>query len=84
YCSGLAPIAQVPSDLAVPNDGPIKIGYYSNDYHHHATMSLITEVLELTDRERFEIVAYSYDRKPNNPQRERLVAAVDRFVDVQD
>lgn len=68
----------------VPRSGRIRIGYLSNDYHNHATLKLLTEVLEATDRDRFETIAYSYDRKPGDADRARMAAAVDRFVDVQD
>lgn len=67
---------------AAPSGGRIRIGYLSNDYHNHATMKLLTAVLERTDRTRFETFAYSYDRLPEDPDRQRAAAAVDRFVDV--
>lgn len=62
--------------------GRLRIGYLSNDYHNHATMKLLTAILERTDRDRFETFAYSYDHLPGDPDRERVAKAVDRFVDV--
>jgi protein O-GlcNAc transferase len=76
-----------PCDVSLPDppkDGLLRIGYLSNDFHNHATMKLITEMWQQTDRDRFETIAYSYDKNPDNPDRARAVAAVDRFVDVQD
>lgn len=73
--------------LAAPLPKPpgrerLRIGYFSNDFHNHATMKLLTEVLECTDRERFEIVAYSYDSTPDDAERTRVRAAFDRFENV--
>jgi predicted O-linked N-acetylglucosamine transferase (SPINDLY family) len=74
--------------LDVPMPAPpaqgerLRIGYFSNDFHNHATLKLLTEALERTDRSRFEVVAYSYDAFPEDGERTRLKAAVDRFEDV--
>lgn len=38
----------------------IRIGYFSSDIRLHATMYLIQRMFELHDRERFEIIIYSY------------------------
>ncbi len=62
----------------------LRIGYFSNDFHNHATMKLLVETLERTDRSRFEIVAYSYDSVPEDAERVRARAAFDRFEDVAD
>ena len=48
----------------------------------HATATLIAELLELHDRERFEVRLYSYGPDDGTPMRRRLVAAFDAFVDV--
>ncbi len=45
-------------------------------------MKLLTEVLECTDRKRFEIIAYSYDAMPEDAERVRARAAFERFEDV--
>lgn len=60
----------------------IRIGYLSADFHTHATAYLIAELLELHDRSRFEIYAYSYGPDENSPMRKRLKAACDHFVDI--
>lgn len=38
----------------------IRIGYFSNDYHNHATLKLISGVLRNHDRTRFELHCYDY------------------------
>ncbi len=44
----------------------IRVGYLSNDFfEQHATMKLMGRVLELHDRERFEITLYCHSRASN-------------------
>jgi predicted O-linked N-acetylglucosamine transferase (SPINDLY family) len=78
-----APEAPLAAPMPAQADrGRLRIGYFSNDFHNHATMKLLTEVLECTDRERFELVAYSYDSTPEDAERTRVRAAFDRFENV--
>jgi protein O-GlcNAc transferase len=61
----------------------IRVGYYSADYHNHATTYLMAELFERHDRERFEMVAFSYGPDKRDEMRGRLSAAFDQFVDVR-
>lgn len=61
----------------------IRLGYLSADFHAHATAYLMAEVFELHDRERFEVIAYSYGPDDGSPMRARLNKAFDRFEDVR-
>jgi predicted O-linked N-acetylglucosamine transferase (SPINDLY family) len=61
----------------------IRLGYYSADYHNHATAYLMAELFERHDRERFEVVAFSYGLDGRDDMRRRLAAAFDQFVDVR-
>jgi predicted O-linked N-acetylglucosamine transferase (SPINDLY family) len=60
----------------------IVIGYLSADFHNHATSYLIAELLEQHDRNRFEIIAFSYGPNDRSSLRRRMEHAV-RFVDVE-
>jgi predicted O-linked N-acetylglucosamine transferase (SPINDLY family) len=62
--------------------GRIRIGYFSSDFHDHATLYLMIGLLEHHDKSRFEIHAFSHG--PNKPceMRERLIDAVDAFHDI--
>jgi predicted O-linked N-acetylglucosamine transferase (SPINDLY family) len=62
----------------------ITIGYLSADFYEHATAHLISQLLELHDRHRFRIIAYSYGPDDCSPARARLVQAFERFVDIRD
>ncbi len=61
----------------------IRLGYLSADFHQHATAALAAELFEQHDRERFEVVAYSYGPDDAGPMRARLTRAFDRFVDIR-
>ncbi len=61
----------------------LRVGYFSADFHDHATAHLIAEMLECHDRGRFEITAFSFGPPADDPWRRRVASAVDRFLDVR-
>lgn len=61
----------------------ITIGYYSADYHNHATSYLLAGVLECHDRNHFEIICFSYGPDIRDEMRSRIMSAVDQFIDVR-
>ena len=67
-----------------PADGRIRVGYFSADFHDHATMHLLAGTLRCHDRAAFEISAFSYG-PPREGDAMRLFArgAVDHFVDIR-
>lgn len=77
----IAPLA--PRPLAQRRPGRVRLAYFSNDMHLHATAYLLARVLELHDRERFEVFVYSYGPDDGSSMRRRLEAAVEHFVDLQ-
>ncbi|CAN2532077.1 hypothetical+protein [Methylocapsa aurea] len=62
--------------------GKLRIGYVSSDLREHAVGFAMTDVLESHDRAHFEIHAYYCGIARNDPTRERIVAAVDRWTDI--
>jgi predicted O-linked N-acetylglucosamine transferase (SPINDLY family) len=72
-----------PTFPAAKTGAKLKIGYFSADFHDHATMYLMAELFELHDRETFEIHAFSYGKPSQDKMRQRLVDAVDQFHDVR-
>jgi predicted O-linked N-acetylglucosamine transferase (SPINDLY family) len=60
----------------------IHVGYFSADFHDHATSYLIGELFELHDRSRFRITAFSFGPNSGSEMRSRLMAACDEFIDV--
>jgi len=63
-------------------DGRVRIGYMSSDFFDHATAFLISELIEVHDRTKYEIIAYSHGPDDGSPVRKRLVNAFDRFTDI--
>ncbi len=61
----------------------LRIGYLSTDFRRHATAYLVAELFERHDRERFEIIGYSYGYEDNSEERKRLIRSFDRFVDLE-
>jgi predicted O-linked N-acetylglucosamine transferase (SPINDLY family) len=64
-----------------PN-GKIRIGYYSADFHNHATAYLIAELFEMHDRSRFELVGFSFGSKWRDEMGLRVAASFEHFIDV--
>lgn len=61
----------------------LKIGYFSADFRLHPLAFLISEMIELHDRTKFKIIAYSYGVNDQSPARKRLEQAFDTFNDVR-
>jgi predicted O-linked N-acetylglucosamine transferase (SPINDLY family) len=61
----------------------VRIAYLSADFHRHATAYLITELFELHDRTRFELLGVSFGEDDKSEMRSRLVRSFDQFHDVR-
>ncbi len=84
YAAQLARAPQMryaPSSARAPADSRLRIGYLSSDLHAHATAYLMAEVFERHDRQRVEVFAYSCGPNDGSAMRDRLVRAVDHFID---
>ena len=62
----------------------LTIGYFSCDFHEHPVGRLVAELIELHDRSRFEVIAFSFGAQTNDPLQQRLTRAFDRFFDLRD
>lgn len=60
----------------------IKLGYYSADFHRHATAHLIAELFERHDRRKFEVFAFSFGPATGDEMQERLRKGAEHFIDV--
>ena len=81
---------QYPKKNALPKIEPyqkhprIRIGYFSADFHNHATMHLMAELFEFHNKTLFEIIAFSFGPDKQDEWRERAVNSFDKFIDVRD
>jgi len=67
-----------------PRDKKIRIGYYSSDFYNHATTYLMAELFELHDKNKFELIAFSFGIEQKDEMRKRVSAAFDQFIDIRD
>ena len=61
----------------------IRIGYFSADFRSHAVSFLTAELFELHDKNRFEIIAFSFGEDDKSEIRSRLINSFDQFIDVR-
>jgi protein O-GlcNAc transferase len=79
YASGEA----YPAVSAPRRHPKIRIGYFSSDFHQHATAILMAGLFEAHDRAQFDVTAFSFGPETNDRMRQRLKASFDRFIDVR-
>ena len=60
----------------------LRIGYFSADFHDHATMYLMAQVFAAHDKAQYEIFAYSYGPNSHSAIRNKLINEVDVFHDI--
>lgn len=60
----------------------IRLGYFSSDFHSHATSHLMVELFEYHNKDKFEIYAFSFGKNDNSEIRNRLNKSFDKFFDV--
>lgn len=61
----------------------IRLGYFSADFHSHATALLMAGLFEAHDRSQFELIALSFGPDSDDPLTKRVRTAFDKFVDVR-
>jgi protein O-GlcNAc transferase len=74
-----------PGRIPVPEPsahGRIRLGYFSADFHDHATAWLTAGLFERHDKSRFEVVAFSSGRPARDAMQRRLEPCFDRFFDI--
>ena len=75
------PAMGVPDFASTTKDSKIRIGYFSADFHEHATMHLMAEMFEKHDRSRFEFIAFSFGPVTNDPWQTRAKTTFDKFIE---
>ena len=83
YASEKYGSASIVTPRAAERSAPIRIGYFSADFHDHAVMFQLARMFELHDRTRFSVHAYSFGPSQDSPMRARLKQAFDSFHDVR-
>lgn len=83
WAAPLANVNAVPARRRVRRAGRLRLGYFSADFHSHATAFLAAGLFEQHDRSRFEVIGYSTGPDDGSPMRARVMRAFDRFVDLR-
>jgi predicted O-linked N-acetylglucosamine transferase (SPINDLY family) len=60
----------------------IRLGYYSADFRTHAVAILIAELIEIHNKEQFELIAFSLGPDVKDEMQNRISKAFDQFIDV--
>ena len=72
-----------PKDLNNSKNKKIRIGYYSADYSDHPVAYLTSQLFELHDRNKFEVIAFSFGRETKSLIKKRLIKGFDQFIEVR-
>lgn len=80
---GVAPEPFAPPLPPATPAARLRIGYFSADFHDHATMVLLSGVLRHHDRSRFEVHAYAFGKRIDAGLAARLGQELDGFHDVR-
>ena len=84
YAEAQYPTINSPAVFAKRDRGQrIRVGYFSADFHNHATTYLMAELLEVHDKSKFELFGFSFGPDKDDPMRKRVSAAFDRLDDVR-
>ena len=70
--------------LKLNRKSKIRVGYFSADFKYHPVAILISKVLELHNRDKFEIFAYSFSTSDDDFYTNKIKRVVDNFRDVNE
>ena len=60
----------------------IRVGYFSGDFHNHATGCLMAELFELHNKSQLELIGFSFGPSKKDRMRQRLEKSFDHFIEV--
>ena len=84
YINDKHPISNtLPNINKYPKHQKIRIGYFSADFHNHATMHLMAELFEYHDKSKFELIAFSFGPDVQDEWRQKAISSFDQFIDVR-
>jgi protein O-GlcNAc transferase len=78
------PVLPPPLATAPYQHGKIRLAYISSDISHHPVATQVVQLIESHDRSRFEVIGVGTNPDDGSPQRRRLIAAFDTFINAHD
>ena len=79
WMSDKHPQGEHPGIPARPRRGKIRVGYFSADFRDHPVSTLTAALYEQHDREKFEVMAFSFGPDSRDEMCKRLETAFDEF-----
>jgi predicted O-linked N-acetylglucosamine transferase (SPINDLY family) len=76
-------ITPLPRRSASRRGERLRIGYFSTDFHNHATSQLMVQMLEAHDRSAFEVTLLSAGPDDGSALRRRIASATEHFEDLR-
>jgi predicted O-linked N-acetylglucosamine transferase (SPINDLY family) len=67
-----------------PHRQKLTVGYFSADLQEHPVGRLLPELIEIHDRSKFEVIAFSFGPDTKDESQQRLKRAFDKFIDVRE
>lgn len=61
----------------------IRIGYFSADFHNHATMHLMADIFKCHDKNKFEVIAFSFGPDKQDEWRAQVLPHFNEFIDLR-
>lgn len=78
--AGIKPVTGFSPRFLTREDGRLRLGYLSNDFHDHATSYLLAELFGLHDRSKFEVFVYAYGRESEAAVTRRMKGAAEHWI----
>jgi len=80
--SAYPPRNVLPPIAVRPAGTKLRLGYVSGDFRNHAVAHLMAGLIEMHDRERFDVIGFSLGPDTTDAMRKRIQRGFDRFIDV--
>lgn len=78
------PISTLPISRRRSMDGRLRLAYFSADFYNHATAYLTAGLFAHHNRNKFEVIAFSFGPVVRDSMRAKLEATFDKFIDVRE
>ncbi|QWD15056.1 tetratricopeptide repeat protein [Polynucleobacter paneuropaeus] len=62
----------------------IRIAYFSGDFREHPVSSLMAQLFEMHDKNKFEVYGFSFGPDDKSEIRTRVINSFDRFIDISE
>lgn len=75
-------ITSTPRSFKQGSNQKIRIGYYSADFRAHAVSYLIADLIKTHNRDKFEVIGFSFSPRTNDPTQLKILSYFDKIYDI--